>query len=274
MFNISVISVQLKKLRASCLKIILALLTITIAFTLCSCSKKKSEEIVCGVTTDNYPYTYQKNKDAEIEGLEIDLVKEIAKRMNKKLVLRPLSVPSIYEELKKNKLSCAVACLATTEKDIRNVEYSIPYRNIKIVVVARKTKKIKTVDDLFSKIISVQASSIGEEVAKAVTSSIFGVIIKPVKDCSMLKKDLKNDSVDAVIIESEQANNIITEMPETEIACSLESETSESCNIAIACAKNSLIKKEFDAVLTKLIDEGFVASLRQKWLQKRNYKED
>ena len=73
---------------------------------LCGCSKDENELIM--VTEAGFaPYEYYDN--SEIVGVDIDIAKEIAKELNKNLVVKDVAFDSIINEVKSGKADFGAA---------------------------------------------------------------------------------------------------------------------------------------------------------------------
>ena len=75
------------------LAVALALLTV---FSFISCSKKDSKQFVIGLD-DSFPPLGFRNENNEIVGYDVDLAREVAKRMEKNLL------PSLLTGVQKNR---------------------------------------------------------------------------------------------------------------------------------------------------------------------------
>jgi ABC-type amino acid transport substrate-binding protein len=80
--------------------------------------------IIVGTKTDNPPFMFW--HDGHNSGFEPELVHEIAQRMGKKIVIKPLPESSLIDELTKEKIQVAIADFAQ-QKDSASIMFSRPY---------------------------------------------------------------------------------------------------------------------------------------------------
>ena len=86
-------------------KIILLLCCIAGALTFCSCSdSKKANTFTVGFDAEFPPYGYVEK--GVFKGFDLDLAREVAKRNNWKLVLKPINWDSKDMELNSGSIDC------------------------------------------------------------------------------------------------------------------------------------------------------------------------
>ena len=88
------------------------LLFIFICLLLCGC-KKNDNELVMVTEAGFAPYEYYEN--GEIVGVDVEIAKEIAKKINKSLVIKDIYFDSIINEIKSGKADFAIAGMSITE---------------------------------------------------------------------------------------------------------------------------------------------------------------
>ena len=109
-----------------------------VIFLLCGCGKSQDELVM--VTEAGFaPYEYYKN--GEIIGVDIEIAKEIAKEMNKQLVVKDVAFDSIVNELQSGKADFAAAGMSITEERKKQVDFTIEYTTSNQVVVVKKDSK-------------------------------------------------------------------------------------------------------------------------------------
>ena len=81
------------------------------------------------------PYEYYNN--AQITGIDIDLAKIIAQRLNKQLIIEDMEFDAIINAVQSGKADLGIAGMTITPERLRNVDFSIPYAQSKQVVIIR-----------------------------------------------------------------------------------------------------------------------------------------
>ncbi|NLC48587.1 MAG: amino acid ABC transporter substrate-binding protein [Tenericutes bacterium] len=191
------------------------LLIISLSFILFSCKKTSDDKLIMVTEAGFAPYEY--NSGGEIIGVDIDIAREIAKHIGKELVVRDVAFDSLVNELNSGKADFAAAGMSVSEERKKEVDFSIEYTTSKQVIVVRKGyDKIKKLDDLKDKTISVQLGSVADSYvvkeypkAKLVTQKKFLGAAEDVKtgksDCIIMDalpaKEMVNANKDLVILD-------------------------------------------------------------------------
>lgn len=219
---------------------------IMLVLLLCGCQKK--EDTIVMVTEAGFaPYEYYEN--GEIIGIDVDIAKEIAKYLGKKLVIKDIDFDSIINELNSGKADFALAGMSISAEREEEVDFSLEYAKSKQVIVALKNSNIKTVNHLKNKRIAVQLGSVGDIYA----SEIEGVTIIQQKKFLSAAQDVKSGKADCLIMDALPAQELVKNNKELTIL-NIELFTDK---YAAAVAKgNKKLLKGINTVLKKLMDSG------------------
>ncbi len=168
---------------------------------LTGCSKNKNQLVM--VTEAGFaPYEYYEN--GEIVGVDVDIAKEIAKYLDKELVIKDVSFDSIINEVKSGKADFGAAGISYTEERSQEVDFTIDYSISKQVIIVKNS--VNEIDDLNSKKISVQLGSVADSY---ITENYKNATLVRQKKYLAAIEDLKNDKVDLVIMDELPAREII-----------------------------------------------------------------
>src|SRR6266849_3537166 len=105
-----------------------------------------------------YSISFRNPKSGEIEGIDADLAKELAKELDAKLEIVESSFASFIADLQAGKCEIGMFGVGATLKRAQAVEFSKPYLITNIYVVTRKDSKIKKWEDLDKKGVRAAAS--------------------------------------------------------------------------------------------------------------------
>ena len=105
-----------------------------------------------------YSISFRNPKSGEIEGIDADLAKELAKELDAKLEIVESSFASFIADLQAGKCEIGMFGVGATLKRAQAVEFSKPYLITNIYVVTRKDSKIKKWEDLDQKGVKTAAS--------------------------------------------------------------------------------------------------------------------
>ena len=112
-----------------------------------------------------YSISFRNPKTGEIEGIDADLAKELAKELDAKLEIVETSFGSFIADLQAGKCEIGMFGVGATLKRAQAVEFSKPYLITNIYVVTRKDSKIKKWEDLDQK--GVKAAVVARQLHRA-----------------------------------------------------------------------------------------------------------
>lgn len=118
-----------------------------------------------GTTRDTPIYSYV-NKQGELEGFDIDVIKEISKRLNMKSEFYFTTQDSKFAGLNSKRFDVAVGRNLIDDKVGRSYTFSDQYKNINIsILVNKNTKDINNLNDIIKKNTATTATSVFGKIA-------------------------------------------------------------------------------------------------------------
>ncbi len=237
------------------------------ALTLASCTQnnKENDTLKIGIAPTNPPYSYlEKDK---LNGFEIDVNKEIAKKLNKKPEFLITNFNNLIPSLNDNKFDMIDTSNVSTEEKRKIADLSAPYYSSNIAIISRKNNPIDTKADLANKKIAVRLGSTPEVFAK---TNFKGNNLIISKDDATSMKLLKDGEVDAVIIDSYSGAMINSK----ENCCIYKITEEMREEFVIAVKKDSPLLPKINKALEELKEDGTIDSLRKKWFSDVEFPED
>jgi len=224
---------------------------------------KSKGKLVLGLD-DAFPPMGYRNEDNEIVGYDIDLAKEVAKRLGVELVLQPIDWNAKEQELNTGKIDCIWNGFTITEERAKNIAFTKPYLKNAQVLVVKKSAPYQTLADLKGKTIGLQA---GSSAAEALDSAAdFKAGLKQViefKDNLTALMDLEVGGVDAVIMDLIVANDNIKRAGK-EYRVLTESLSAEDYGVGFR--KNDLaLRDAVQAALEAMAKDGTLANITTQW---------
>lgn len=213
-----------------------------------ACTRDKNELIM--VTEAGFaPYEYYEN--GEIVGVDIDIAREIANELGKKLVIKDIDFHSIINEVKTGKADFGAAGISYSDERAKEVDFSINYAVSKQVVIVNDNSNIK-IDDLENKKIAVQLGSIADTY---VTEKYKNAEIVRQKKYLAAIEDLKTKKVDCVVMDELPANEILNSNSGLKI---LEGSLTNDSYGMIVKKGNKELLDAINKVLNKLKNDGTI----------------
>lgn len=213
---------------------------------------------------DSFPPLGFRNENNEIVGYDIDLAKEVAKRLGVEFKAQPIDWDAKEMELETGNIDCIWNGFTITEQRKEALSMSEPYLNNDQVLVVRKDSGINSLEGMAGKIVGVQSGSTAQEAIEG--NSEFYASLKEVvkfKDNITALNDLDIGGIDGVVMDSVVANYSImqTQKPFIVIKKSLASEF-----YGIGFRKNeSDLKDAVEDILSKMNEDGTLDSIYKKW---------
>ena len=136
------------------------LLFLVMVLLLTGCGKNDNDLVM--VTEAGFP-PYEFYENGKVVGVDIEIANEIAKELNKNLVIKDIAFDSIINELKSGKADFAAAGMSITEDRLKEADFTIEYIVSEQVVVVRNDSKINNIDDIKEKTISVQLGTVADQ---------------------------------------------------------------------------------------------------------------
>lgn len=219
-----------------------------VSFLLFGCNKN-DDKLVMVTEAGFAPYEYRDSNG--IVGVDVDIAREIAASMGKELEIKDVAFDSLINELNSGKADFAAAGMSISEERKKEVDFSIEYVSSKQVIVVRKDyNKIKSVNDLNGKTISVQLGSVADSY---VNNNYKNSKIVRQKKFLSAAEDVKAKKADCIVMDELPAKELVKNNSELTIL-SIELFTDK---YAIAVKKgNTELLNKINEVLEKLIEEG------------------
>ncbi len=257
------------KVRKKLLSIVLMSI---LPITLISCGEKKSEsslekeKLVLGFDDTFVPMGF-KDENGEYTGFDIDLAKEIEKKLGKEIELQPIDWSMKETELNSGNIDFIWNGYSVTEERKKKVEFSIPYLNNRQVIITLSNSKINTKEDLKEAVVGAQNQS---SAVDAIESD--GDIISTFKDGKVVTFDTNNEALmdleagrlDAVVADEILAKYYINQRGADKYKVLVEDFGSESYAVGIRKDDKELVEA-FNKAFKELIDEGKAGEISKKW---------
>lgn len=215
---------------------------------------------------DSFPPMGYRDENNEIVGYDIDLAKEVTKRMGVKLELQPIDWNAKEQELNTGKIDCIWNGFTITPERSQVLTFTKPYLKNAQVVVVKKDSPYITLADLAGKTVGLQAGSSAADAlenAKAFKTSLKKVF--EFKDNLTALMDLEIQGVDAVVMDLFVANDNILRSGK---AYAILEEALSPEDYGIGFRKNDLVlMTKVQETLEAMAADGTIATISTKWFQ-------
>ena len=258
----------MKKIFALCMMLVLAV-TALAGCGSNSAQKEESKKIVVGLD-DSFPPMGFKDEMNEIVGFDIDLAKEVAKRLGREVEFKAIDWNSKEAELKSGRVDILWNGLDITDKRKENMLFSEPYMDNRQIVFVAKNGKVAVAGeaDLAGKTIGTQSGGTTEEYFE--NKPELKASMKEVKyypDYINAFMDLENGRLDAVVGDEIIGRYYISKHPDEIQAIDTVIGTVSQFGIAFR-KDDQKLRDEVQKVFDEMKADGTVAKISEKWFAK------
>lgn len=215
---------------------------------------------------DSFPPMGYRNEDNEIVGFDIDLAREVTRRMGVELKLQPIDWNAKEQELNTGNIDCIWNGFTITDERKEMVNFSDPYVNNAQVAVVRADSPIRSLSDLAGKKVGIQAGSSASDAVYgnvAFAESLDEVV--EVRDNLTALMDLEIGGVDAVVLDLFVANDNIQRSGKDFVILDEELSSEE---YGIGFRKNDqALRDEVQRHLNAMAEDGTLAKISTDWFQ-------
>ncbi len=170
-------------------------------------------ELVLGLDDSFPPMGYSDSETGEIVGFDIDLAKEVCKRLGVTLKTQPIAWESKEIELSSKNIDVIWNGMSITEERIENMYLSKPYVANAQVIIVPEDSSIKTKADLAGKKVGLQRGSSALDAVQADTETLNAILnggeIVEFDENLTAYLDLKAGRIDAFVVDKVVGEYII-----------------------------------------------------------------
>jgi UDP-3-O-[3-hydroxymyristoyl] N-acetylglucosamine deacetylase len=212
-------------------------------------------------TAANYPPFEFIDEQNKIVGFDIELVAELSKRIGFDFEFVNMSFDALIPAIKAGKIDLIASAMSATDERRRSIDFSKAYYTTENLYLRKKgNTNISGKSDLSGKKIGVQQGTVQEMAANAIN----GVKVTPAEDPVTLIMGLKNEKIDAIIIDSSIGYGFLKKNPELEEFYK-EIDGSEGFSLAFNKNKNSELIAKINAAIDEMKKDGSYDKILEKY---------
>ena len=261
-------------------KIALVLVSLLTLF-LTACTQKASDpkqdnwdkyqdqgSITIGFDNTFVPMGFEE-KNGQYTGFDIDLVQAVSEKLGFKVQFQPIDWDMKETELQNGTIDAIWNGYSATDERREKVAFSIPYMENQQVLVAKKSKQIRSVEDMKNKTLGAQAGSSGyldfEAQPDLLKNRVKDQKANQYQSFNEALIDLKNDRIDALLIDRVYANYYLqSEGILNDYNVFSAGFESESFAVGVRPADKKLLQA-LNQAFVQLYQEGKFQEISQKW---------
>jgi polar amino acid transport system substrate-binding protein len=233
-----------------------------------SAAEKSGERKVLRVATDSesIPFSYLNLETNELDGLMIDIIKEVGDKMGVEIELDNMEWNALIPSLQTNKVDLVVAAMYITDERKEVINFTEPiYGYGEGLIVKEGNTETKSLEDLRGKVIGVQVGTSYKDMLDEQAKEL-GIEINSYKMSPDMVKDLENGRIDAMLADKPIFEYIKQVNPGMKIHVVQEYESQLFGDIGIALNKENVkLLNELNEVIAGMKDDGSLREIYDKW---------
>lgn len=208
------------------------------------------------------PYPpFEFGRAPDYEGFDVDVVNEIAKRLDLEARFVKTPFDPIFRNLAQGRFDMVASAATITPERERTVDFSDPYFPANQSLMVKRGSDIRTVDDLAGKRVGAQLGTTGADYAKKKTDADTVRTYDLIDDAF---KALQAGQVDAVINDFPVSK--YAERSKKELTVVQTIETGEEYGLAFA-PKSQALRRRVNEALQEMKDDDTYTRIYKKWFE-------
>lgn len=222
-----------------------------------------SDKLLVGLSADYPPFAFLDK--GTIVGLDVDILQEVSKRLNKKLIIRDIPFDMLIPEIQIGSLHLLASGMTETSLRAKKVYFTQPYyKGDPLLIIAPKimAKKITSIDDFDGLRIVVNDGYTADSYLTGLNDPRFTLYRLKSPAESFLA--LSTGKADIYVIAQSAAQPFFNATPEHDYSITPLSNTGDSYSFAIAKKFPEMLTLVQNALDSMVVD-GTLTTILKKW---------
>jgi len=229
---------------------------------------QQQKSITVGFDNTFVPMGFEE-KNGDYAGFDIELAKYVSKKLGITVHFQPIDWDMKETELQNGTIDAIWNGYSATDERREKVAFTIPYMQNTQILVVKKTSGIHSVEDMTGKVLGAQNGSSGmldfEEHPEVLKNRVKGGDADQYQSVNEAIIDLKNDRIDALLIDRVYADYYLTTEGIADEYDTIPSGfESESFAVGVRPADKKLLEA-LNQAFKELYQEGIFQQISQKW---------
>ena len=229
---------------------------------------QQQKSITVGFDNTFVPMGFEE-KNGNYAGFDIELAQYVSKKLGITVHFQPIDWDMKETELQNGTIDAIWNGYSATDERREKVAFTIPYMQNTQILVVKKTSGIHSVEDMKGKVLGAQNGSSGmldfEEHPEVLKNRVKGGDADQYQSVNEAIIDLKNDRIDALLIDRVYADYYLTTEGIADEYDTIPSGfESESFAVGVRPADKKLLEA-LNQAFKELYREGIFQQISQKW---------
>ena len=229
---------------------------------------QQQKSITVGFDNTFVPMGFEE-KNGNYAGFDIELAQYVSKKLGIQVHFQPIDWDMKETELQNGTIDAIWNGYSATDERREKVAFTIPYMQNTQILVVKKTSGIHSVEDMTGKVLGAQNGSSGmldfEEHPEVLKNRVKGGDADQYQSVNEAIIDLKNDRIDALLIDRVYADYYLTTEGIADEYDTIPSGfESESFAVGVRPADKKLLEA-LNQAFKELYQEGIFQQISKKW---------
>ena len=242
------------------LKFVLILMSLATYLAPISAASRDENVLIVGANIGNVPWEFQ-DTAGELIGFEIDLVNEVAKRLNREIEIINIPFNGLFSAVQSSRIDIAISSITITEQRLTSVSFAQPYYDSDQSLTIRSDSNITSVNDLQDEVVAVDTGSTGDIWASENQQQYGFKEIRRYEGIAPAALDLQIGRVAGYISDIPAMQYYTKDKPELKVVERIRTGGSYS----MMFRKDDELALSVNEIITTLKQEGLVNELHNKW---------
>jgi polar amino acid transport system substrate-binding protein len=217
-------------------------------------------KLAVGAYPANPPWQF-KNEKGEFEGFEIEMVKEISKRLNLTPEFSDMGFQALFAATSSGRIDMATSSITITPERLKSQSFTQAHYDSDLGIASQKAKPIKSAEELKGKTIGVLSTSTGDKWTKENQAKYGVATIRGYNQQTEMLLDLAAGRVDGVISDIPGMEFSFTKMKDLAVTSRIK--TGEQYGLMMR--KGHPLLEPINTTITAMKKDGSLAAIHKKW---------
>ncbi len=210
------------------------------------------------------PFEWQDDKTGELKGYDVDLAREIGKRLGVKVSFVYVGFDSLYDAVRTGKVDAVVSGVPYDPTLTENLSFGVWYFNAgQYLAVRAGNTAIRAIGDLTGRRLGVELGSTGDLEARRLQAKSAGLTVQTYRSADEALKALSDGKVDAALVDAISAYTFMAQGGKITLVGNAVLDESYA---VVTDHQSTQLRAALDSVIQQLKSNGFLDGLRDKWL--------
>ncbi|ASF38373.1 amino acid ABC transporter substrate-binding protein [Halobacillus halophilus] len=225
---------------------------------------KEEGKMVVGTAGTLFPASYYPEGSDELTGYDIEIMREVAKRLDLELSFKEYGVDALLSSINSGRVDMVINDFQPTEDRKEKFAFSEPYKYSYSTMVVRESdlSGIETLDDLEGKLHGGGATTVYSDIAKH-----FGAETKSYGNVAndVYLRDVANGRTDFIINDYYLQTLALKALPEIEVQLHPDLQFHPTTSAIVMPKDAQTLKEKVDATLQEMREDGTLTEISKEF---------